>query len=131
MLKNYGFGKTVKLSYEQAVQKTRDALKAEGWGILTEIDVCKTMKEKLDKVIPKNLILGACNPALASRALDAEPSIGLLMPCNFVVREDKSGAVKVEVLDADPILGLVKKNPKIAKLKKEVRASTAKVLKSI
>jgi len=131
MMKNYGFGKIVKMSFAQAVGKTRDALKAEGWGILTEMDVCKIMKEKLNKDMPKYLILGACNPPFADRALEAEPSIGLLMPCNFVVREDKAGAVRVEVLDANIILGLIKKNPKIAKLTKEVLASTKKVLKAI
>ncbi len=131
MMKNYGFGKIVKMSFDDAVSKTREALKAGGWGVLTELDVCKTMKEKLNKDMPKYLILGACNPPFADRALEAEPSIGLLMPCNFVVREDKTGKVRVEVLDADVILGLIEKNPKIEQLKKEVLASTKKILKAI
>ncbi len=130
-MKNYGFGKVVKMSFNEAVSKTRAALQAGGWGVLTEMDVCKIMKEKINKDIPKYLILGACNPPFASRALDAEPSIGLLMPCNFVVREDKAGKVRVEVLDANVILGLIKKNPKMAQLKKEVLASTKKILKAI
>lgn len=131
MMKNYGFGKIVKMSFDEAVGKTREALKAGGWGVLTEMDVCKIMKEKLNKDMPKYLILGACNPPFADRALEAEPSIGLLMPCNFIVREDKAGKVRVEVLDANVILGLIKKNPKIAQLKKEVLASTKKVLKAV
>lgn len=131
MIKNYGFGKIVKMSFKDAVSKTREALKAEGWGVLTELDVCKTMKDKINKDIPSYLILGACNAPFASRALDAEPSIGLLMPCNFVVREDKDGKVRVEVLDANVILGLIEKNPKIAQLKEEVLASTKKILKAI
>lgn len=131
MIENYGFGKTVKMSFKDAVSKTREALKAEGWGVLTELDVCRTMKEKLNKDMPQYLILGACNAPLASRALDAEPSIGLLMPCNFVVREDKDGTVRVEVLDANVILGLIEKNPKMALLKEEVLASTKKVFKAI
>ncbi len=131
MTKNYGFGKVVKMSFDDAVKKTRAALQAGSWGVLTEMDVCKIMKEKINKDIPKYLILGACNPPFAARALDAEPSIGLLMPCNFVVREDKAGKVRVEVLDANIILGLIKKNPKMAQLKKEVLASTKKVLKAI
>ncbi len=130
-MKNYGFGKIVKMSFGEAVNKTRAALQAGGWGILTEMDVCKIMKDKLNKNMPQYLILGACNPPFAERALEAEPSIGLLMPCNFVVREDKDGKVRVEVLDADIILGLIKKNPKMAKLKKEVLASTKKVFKAI
>lgn len=131
MIKNYGFGKIVKMSFKEAVSKTREALKAEGWGVLTELDVCKTMKDKIDKDIPSYLILGACNAPFAGRALDAEPSIGLLMPCNFVVREDKDGKVRVEVLNADVILGLIEKNPKMAQLKEEVLASTQKILKAI
>ncbi len=131
MVKNYGYGKIVKMSFEEAVAKVRDALKAEGWGVLTEIDVAATLKEKLNKSMPKYLILGACNAPFADRALEAEPSIGLLMPCNFIVREDKKGVIRVEVLDANSILGLIKKNPKIAKLKKEVRTSTDKVLKAV
>jgi uncharacterized protein (DUF302 family) len=131
MIENYGFGKTVKMSFKDAVSKTKEALKAEGWGVLTELDVCKTMKDKLNKDMPQYLILGACNPPLADRALEAEPSIGLLMPCNFVVREDKAGTVRVEVLDANVILGLIEKNPKMAQLKEEVLASTKKILKAI
>lgn len=131
MIKNYGFGKIVKMSFKDAVSKTRAALKAEGWGVLTEMDVCKIMKEKLNKTYPKYLILGVCNPPFADRALEAEPSIGLLMPCNFVVREDKAGKVRVEVLDANVILGLIEKNPKMTQLKKEVLASTRKVFKAI
>jgi uncharacterized protein (DUF302 family) len=131
MIENYGFGKIVGMSFEDAVSKTREALKAEGWGVLTELDVRKTMKEKLNKDMPQYLILGACNAPLASRALEAEPSIGLLMPCNFVVREDKAGKIRVEVLDANVILGLIEKNPEMAQLKKEVLASTQKIFKAI
>ena len=131
MIENYGFGKIVKMSFKDAVSKTREALKAEGWGVLTELDVCRTMKEKLNKDMPQYLILGACNPPLADRALEAEPSIGLLMPCNFVVREDKAGTVRVEVLDANVILGLIEKNPKMAQLKEEVLASTKEILNAI
>ncbi len=131
MLKNYGFGKVVKMSFTDAVAKTRAALQANAWGVLTEMDVCQIMKEKMNKDVPKYLILGVCNPPFAARSLDAEPTIGLLMPCNFVVREDKAGKVHVEVLDANAILGLIKKNPKMAQLKKEVLASTKKILKAI
>lgn len=131
MIENYGFGKTVEMSFKDAVNKTREALKAEGWGVLTELDICKTMKEKINKDMPQYLILGACNPPFADRALEAEPSIGLLMPCNFVVREDKAGKVRVEVLDSNVILGLIKENPKMALLQKEVLASTQKIFKAI
>ncbi len=84
----YGIKRTVSLTYEEAIQKVTETLKAEGFGVLTEIDVKATLKKKLDKDFTRYIILGACNPPLAFRALSTELDIGLLLPCNVVVYED-------------------------------------------
>ena len=94
----YGFGTTVPVSYEEAVQRVRDALKAEGFGVITEIDMRQVLREKLGIEKEPYLILGACNPTLAARALELEPGIGLLLPCNVVVRASDAGS-RVEVAD--------------------------------
>ena len=94
-----GFGLRLDLPYESAVEKVTEALKVEGFGILTEIDVKATLKKKLDVDFRRYIILGACNPPLAHRALSTETEIGLLMPCNVIVYEDGDGSV---VSIADP-----------------------------
>lgn len=95
----YFFSVTVELSYDEAVAKVRDELKKEGFGILTEIDVKATLKEKLDLDFPPYIILGACNPPFAHQALTTEDWIGVLMPCNVVVRVDDDGNVLVGAMD--------------------------------
>ncbi|WP_283606754.1 DUF302 domain-containing protein [Mycolicibacterium poriferae] len=92
---------TLHTAFDDAVRRTRDALSEQGFGVLTEIDVTTTLKNKLDEEIEDFLILGACNPALAHRALEVDRQIGLLLPCNVVVRSDphESGAVLVEAMD--------------------------------
>jgi uncharacterized protein (DUF302 family) len=84
--------------FDEALTKVKTALAAVGFGVLTEIDLQATMREKIDKSIPRHVILGACNPGLAGRALEADPTIGVLLPCNVVVRE-ADGGVTVEALD--------------------------------
>ena len=87
----YGIMRTVSLGYDEAIARLRDLLKEEGFGVLTEIDVKRTLKEKIDKDVEPYVILGACNPKLASRALEIEPDIGLLLPCNVIVSKRGDG----------------------------------------
>jgi len=126
----YGF--TLRLpgvSYEDARQRIIDALAAEGFGILTEIDVAGTLKKKLGVDFRKYAILGACNPPLAHRALEAEPLIGLLLPCNVVVAEEDGGSV-VALLSPKAIFQLVG-NPRVEGLADEVEAKLRRALQSL
>ena len=126
----YGFGKTVATPFAETVERVTKALSGEGFGILTDIDVAATMKAKLNVDMPPYRILGACNPPLAHRAILAEPSIGLLLPCNVVVREDAAGSVRVEFMDTDAVLALVGK-PEIDTLAKEVRQRLDRVMAAV
>lgn len=126
----YGFGKNVACAFDDAVNRVTAALQAEGFGILSDIDVAATLKKKLDRDIPPYRILGACNPPLALRAIEAEPSIGLLLPCNVVVRQDADGQVRVEFMDTDAVLKLVGK-PAIAALASEVRQRLQRVMRAL
>ena len=101
----YGTSITTGLGYDEAVARTREALAEQGFGVLTEIDVRATLKAKLDQDVEPQVILGACNPQLASRALSAEPGIGLLLPCNVVVRRE-GGRTLVTALDPQLMVSL-------------------------
>ena len=124
----YGFSVTVPLPYDAAVERVRTALGQEGFGVLTEIDVRKTMKQKLDADFRPYVILGACNPTLAHQALTAEREIGLLLPCNLIVYAgDTAGESVVSAMDPVAALSLAGK-PEIAPLAREVRTRLERVL---
>ena len=127
---SYAFGKTVNMDYATAIERTTAALAAQGFGVLTEIDVAATMKKKLDLSMPPYKILGACNPQLARRAIEAQPEIGALLPCNVVVRQDAAGAVRVEFMDPQAVLGLVN-HPDVTKLGAEVREKLTQVMAAL
>ena len=127
---SYALSRTVDLSFEEADERVRDALQEEGFGVLTEIDVKATLKKKLDVEFPKYEILGACNPPLAHEALQKEPDIGLLLPCNVVVRAAEDGRTVVEALD--PVQQLsVADNPELPALAEEVRRRMERVIAAI
>ena len=108
----YGFGTTLAVPFDEAIERTTEALKAEGFGVLTTIDVRQTLKEKLDIDFEPYVILGACNPQLAHRALQAEHELGLLLPCNVIVHEH-AGMSVVSVVDPAQMLGVVGDNPEL------------------
>lgn len=126
----YGFGKAVDYGFDDALAKVTEALSKEGFGVLTEIDVAATMKKKINVDMPSYRILGACNPQLANRAIGAEPSIGLLLPCNVVVRQDGAGTVHVEFMDPIAIMQLVDR-PEVAELANEVRGRLDRVMAAL
>lgn len=129
-MSSYGFGKKVDMGFDAAIAKVTEALQKEGFGILTEIDVAGTLKKKINADMPAYRILGACNPPLAHRAISAEPSIGLLLPCNVVVREDTHGKIHVEFMDPIAVLQLVDR-PEIAELANEVRQRLDRVMAAL
>jgi len=129
-MSNFGFGKTVKLGFDAAVQKVTEELAKEGFGVLTVIDVQATLKKKLGVDMPAYRILGACNPVLANQAIGAEPEIGLLLPCNVLVREDEGGIVHVSFMDPGAVLSLVD-DPRIDPLAGQVKHKLEVVLAAL
>ena len=129
-MSDYGFQTTLSTTFDIALPQVLAALKAEGFGVLSDIDVAGAMKEKLNIDMPPYRILGACNPPLAYRALQAEPDIGLLLPCNVIVRQDADGQVTVGFLDPQLMVGLTG-NAKISEVADEAATRLHRVCDSL
>lgn len=125
----YGYSRTLDVSYSEAVDRAREALKAEGFGVLCEIDIKEKMKEKLGVNFRNYVILGACNPALAYRALQEEINIGLLLPCNVIVYEQNGRSV-VSAVDAARMLSVVG-NPKLESTASQVNEKLHRVIDNL
>ncbi|MCX7612018.1 MAG: DUF302 domain-containing protein [Ignavibacterium sp.] len=126
---NYGFSKTTDYNFEEAIEKVTEELKKEGFGVLTTIDVKETLKKKLDVDFKKYIILGACNPPFAYKALQSEEELGLLLPCNVIVFEKEDKTV-VSIFDPMVMTEIIK-NPAIEEIANEVKTKLQKVLESI
>ena len=127
----YGLKVSVPLPYDEAVEKATAALKTQGFGVLTTIDVQQTLKTKLDREFRKYVILGACNPALADRALHAELEVGLLLPCNLVVYETGPAESIVAAMAPLAALGVVGDNPALAEVAREADARLRAALSEV
>ena len=123
---DYGFRARLNLPYEQAIERVTAALKAEGFGVLTEINMKATLKNKLNVDFRKYIILGACNPVLANQALGEELEIGLLLPCNVIVYDDEQGGSVVSIVDPISMLGVVE-NPNLDAVADEARTRLLRV----
>jgi uncharacterized protein (DUF302 family) len=117
-------------AFDDALERTRAALAGQGFGILSEIDVAATLRAKIGVEVPPQVILGACNPPLAHRGLQAEPDLGLLLPCNVVVRVDERGATRVTALDPDvmvEVTGRAELGPVAAEARQRLRAALGRL----
>lgn len=126
---SYYFAKQIRSSFDEAIARVTEELKKEGFGILTEIDVAATLKQKLNVDFRRYKILGACNPPFAHQALQAEEYIGTMLPCNVIVQEKAGG---VEVAAVDPIASMASvDNARLAGIAQEVRARLARVIQNL
>ena len=126
---SYYFSKKSPLGFEEAIEKVTEALKSEGFGILTEIDVKETLKKKLDVDFHSYIILGACNPPFAYQALQVEDKVGLMLPCNVIVQEKENGS---EISAVDPVASMQAiDNPKLGEIAGEIRKRLHRVIDSL
>lgn len=130
MTTDYGFRTTLNVPYKEAIERTTAALKEEGFGVLTEIDVQATLKKKLDADFRRYIILGACNPKLAYQALQNELEIGLLLPCNVIVYETNENQSMVSIVDPISMLGVVEKD-ELEGVANEAKARLSRVVKKL
>lgn len=130
MSTEYGFSRNLDMPYEEAVEKTTAALKEEGFGVLTEIDVKATLKKKLDVDFRRYVILGACNPPHAYTALNAELEIGLMLPCNVIVYETDAGGSVVSAINPMAALGMVD-NPDLLEVAEKVTEKMQRAVNSL
>jgi len=129
--RQYSIRRVVALPYEEAVEKTKEALKQQGFGVLSEIDMKAKLKEKLDVDYKRYVILGACNPPLAYKALQADPEIGLLLPCNIIVYESGPDESVVSAVDPNSMTAIVGDNPVIAEVAGDARQRLEKAVAAI
>lgn len=127
---SYFFTKTLSTTFQEAIEKTRDELKKEGFGVLTEIDVTDTLKEKLGVDFQNYRILGACNPPFAYKALLTENKIGTMLPCNVIVQEQADGSIEVSAVDPAESMKAID-NPELAAIAEEVRQKLQTVVNSL
>jgi len=126
---SYYFSKKSALGFEEAIEKVTEALKSEGFGILTEIDVKETLKKKLNVDFRPYRILGACNPPFAYQALQVEDKVGIILPCNVIVQEKENG---VEIAAVDPVASMQAiDNPKLGEIAGEIRQRLQRVIDSL
>jgi uncharacterized protein (DUF302 family) len=126
----YYFENTLKTDFETAVSKTREALKSEGFGVLTEIDINEKLKEKLNIDFRKYKILGACNPSYAYKALEMEDKIGVMLPCNVIIQEKPDGTIEVAAID--PVASMMAiENPKLKDIATEIRRKLKNVIDTL
>lgn len=129
-MSTYYFARTVELPFEEAIERTTSALKEQGFGVLTQIDVRETLKNKLDVDFRPYRILGACNPQFAHKALQAEDKIGTMLPCNVIVQQVNQGSV--EVAAVDPVASMMGvENPQLEQIAGEVRTRLQQVIESL
>lgn len=127
----YGIKTRLPVQFDDAINATRSALQAQGFGVLCEIDIKEKMKEKLGIDFPKYLILGACNPPLAHRALEADRDIGLLLPCNVVVYEEKSGECVIAAVNPDAMMEAAGNSSELRAVAKEARERLVRVIENV
>ena len=130
MSNEYGFSTTLAVPYETAIEQTTAALKTEGFGVLTEIDVQATLKKKLDADFRRYVILGACNPVLAHQALQSELEVGLLLPCNVIVYETGDGQSTVSIVNPLAMLGVVD-SPELTEVANEAQTRLQRVIHAL
>ena len=130
-MSDYGIRTKVMLPHTEVLARTKEALQAEGFGVLSEIDIAEKLREKLGVDFKKYVILGACNPPLAYKALKAEPEVGLLLPCNVIVYDADEGGTVVSAVDRDSMLGSVRENAAMAEVARDARARLERVIATV